>query len=176
MEKHDISIRMGDAQLVDPLVINFDGAAASLTDTKFEFDLTSNGEKDMISFVGSGSGFLALDKNGNGVIDDGTELFGPTTGNGFAELARYDADGNFWIDEADPIFNDLRIWVKDIEGKDYLYTLKEKNIGAIYLGNVSTPFAYKDASNQLQGEMKSMGIFLAENGMVGSVQQIDLAV
>jgi hypothetical protein len=176
IEQHNISLRLGDARLVDPLVINFDGNAASLTDTKFEFDLTSNGTKDMISFVNPGSGFLALDKNGNGIIDNGGELFGPVTGNGFAELAKYDIDNNLWIDEADPVFNDLRIWTKDSEGRDYLYTLKEKNIGAIYLGNVSTPFAYKDFNNQLHGSLNSMGIFLAENGAAGTIQQIDLAV
>src|SRR5690606_41257436 len=83
-----VSLRAGDAVRKDPLVINFGGNAAELTDQKFDFDIDADGEVDRVSFVGSASGFLALDRNSNGVIDDGTELFGARTGNGFAELAR----------------------------------------------------------------------------------------
>ena len=54
--------------------------------------------------LGSGSGFLALDKNGNGKIDDGSELFGTKSGDGFADLAEYDSDGNGWIDEKGRVY------------------------------------------------------------------------
>lgn len=83
-------------------------------------DLDADGMEDQISFVLPGSGFLALDLNGDGRINDGRELFGPETGDGFAELARYDEDGNQWIDENDPVFERLRIWTKDAEGRDVL--------------------------------------------------------
>ena len=62
-----------------------------------------------ISFVGSGSGLLALDKNGDGIINNGTELFGPNTQDGFSELSKYDSDGNGWIDENDSVYDNLRI-------------------------------------------------------------------
>lgn len=65
-----------------------------LTEAKYNFDLDSDGREDLISFVRPGSGFLALDLNGDGRVNDGRELFGPATGDGFAELARYDQDGN----------------------------------------------------------------------------------
>ena len=51
-----------------------------------------------IAFVEPGSGMLALDRNGDGKVNDGRELFGPTAGNGFAGACRPDADGNRWID------------------------------------------------------------------------------
>jgi len=77
-QETNLSIREGDAvRRKDPLVINFAGTAAQLTDQKFAFDLDSDGKTDQVSFVGSGSGFLALDKNGNGTIDDGSELSAP---------------------------------------------------------------------------------------------------
>jgi hypothetical protein len=66
-ETHE-SVRAGDALLKDPLVINFGGTAAQLTDRKFAFDLDADGTKDQIAWVQPGSGFLALDKNGNGAI------------------------------------------------------------------------------------------------------------
>lgn len=64
--------------------------AASLTERDFAFDIDLDGHADQIAFVGTGSGFLALDRNGDGEINDGSELFGPESGDGFAELAAYD--------------------------------------------------------------------------------------
>lgn len=172
-----VSFRAGEApQMKDPLVINFDGKAAELTQQKFDFDIDGDGKLDKISFLMPGSGFLALDKNGNGVIDDGTELFGTQSGNGFADLAKYDEDGNGWIDENDSIFAKLVIWTKDAQGNDIYSTLFDHNIGAIYLGNASTSFDLKDSSNTMHGQVQSTGIYLEENGKVGTVQQIDLAV
>jgi hypothetical protein len=93
-----------EQKLSDPLVINFDGPAAELTGTKFSFDLDNDGTLDQISFLKSGSGFLALHQNQDGVINNGSELFGAGTGNGFADLLKYDSDQNGWIDE-----NDLKV-------------------------------------------------------------------
>ncbi|WP_404357354.1 hypothetical protein [Methylotuvimicrobium sp. KM1] len=175
-EENSLSLRMGDAVMKDPLVINFDAEAAKLTDMKFSFDLTSKGSAEQISFVGHGSGFLALDRNSDGIINNGSELFGPATGNGFAELATHDLDGNQWIDENDAVYERLRIWTKDTKGNDKLYTLAEKNIGAIYLGNTETSFELKNAQNRLDGRVLTSSIYLSETGRIGTVQQIDLAV
>lgn len=159
----------------DPLVLNFDGNAAELTDQKFYFDLDCDGKKELISGLGNGSGYLALDKNGDGVIGDGRELFGPGSGNGFEELAAYDEDGNGWIDENDVIFNSLKIWCKDENGNDRLYSLAEKGVGAICLQNVSTDFSLKNAKNETNGIIRNTGIFLYENGAAGTIQHVDMA-
>ncbi len=111
-----------DPNVQDPLMIQLSGMP-SLSENKISFDLDMDGTLDQISFAGKGGGFLALDKNDNGIIDDGSELFGPKTGNGFEELAEYDSDSNGWIDENDPIFNRLRVWTKDQNGKDTLMAL-----------------------------------------------------
>ena len=175
-QETNVSIRAGDGVKKDPLVINFAGAAAQLTDTKFEFDLDSNGKAEQMSFVGSGSGFLALDKNGNGTIDNGSELFGTQSGNGFADLAAYDSDGNQWIDENDAVYSKLRIWSKDGGGNDLLSTLTERKVGALYLGNVATPFDLKNGANDLQGQVRNSGVYLNEDGTAGTLQQVDLVV
>jgi len=175
-QETSFSFRAGDAVRKDPLVINFEGNAAELTGQKFDFDIDADGELDRISFVGAASGFLALDRNGNGDIDDGTELFGARTGNGFAELAAYDSDGNGWIDENDAIFAQLRIWTKDATGADRLSTLAERNIGALYLGEAATPFDLKDSRNSQHGQILSSGVYLSENGKPGTIQQLDLFV
>ncbi len=165
-----------EVQFKDPLVVNFDGPAAALTDTKFQFDIDSDGELDQMSFLKPGSGFLALDKNEDGLINNGNELFGANNGNGFADLAQYDLDNNGWIDENDSIFEKLRIWTKDQEGNDVLFVLGQKGVGAIYLGNVDTQFNYKNDANQTQGALRQTGIFLREDGTAGTMQQIDLVV
>lgn len=176
LEQSDVSLRLGDAVKKDPLVINFGGTTAQLTDTKFSFDLNNNGKADQISFVGAGSGFLALDKNADGKINNGSELFGPASGNGFQELAAYDQDKNGWIDENDAVYMQLKVWSRDGSGNDAMSTLAQKKIGAIYLGNVSTPFDIKNGQNQLDGQVRSSGVYLNEDGGAGTVQQIDLAV
>lgn len=159
----------------DPLVINFDGDVAELSDQKFYFDIDGDGILDEVSQLGSGSGYLALDKNGDGIINDGNELFGPQSGNGFGDLAAYDDDGNGWIDENDAIWSKLKIWCKNPDGTDSLYTLAEKGVGAICLSSVGTDYALTGASNNVNGYIRRTGIFLYENGNVGTVQHVDLA-
>lgn len=158
----------------DPLVINFDVDTASLSDQKFRFDIDADGEEDNVSMLGAGSGYLALDKNGDGVINDGSELFGPQSGNGFQDLSAYDEDGNGWIDENDSIWSRLKIWCKNPDGTDSLYTLGEKGVGAICLQNSATDFSMKGSNGQDNGYLRSTGIFLYENGNVGTVQHLDL--
>lgn len=163
-------------QMTDPLVINLDTSMTTLSDQKFEFDLDHDGIKDSISMLGEGSGFLALDKNGDGVINDGSELFGTKSGDGFRDLAAYDEDGNGWIDENDAIFDKLLIWAKTESGKDELYTLKEAGVGAICLQKADTEFSLNSLrDNQKNGMIRSTGMFLYENGMTGTMQQLDLA-
>ena len=176
-EESSTTVTIGDTrQLQDPLVLNFDGEAAQLTDQRFAFDLDSDGDKESINFVAGGSGFLALDRNGDGQINDGSELFGAKSGNGFGELAALDDDHNGWIDENDAAFTQLKVWTKDGNGNDQLSTLKDANVGAIGLNHVATSFDIKDANNELQGRIRSSGVFLQEDGQVGSVQQIDLTI
>jgi len=176
ISRQNIDIRAGAARVKDPLVINFSGTAAQLTNNKFSFDIDVDGTEEQISFVAPGSGFLALDKNQDNSINNGSELFGALTGNGFAELAQYDEDDNNFIDENDSIYNQLRIWTQDNEGNRQLIALGQTNVGAIYLGYTRTPFEINDANNELLGAVKSSSIYLGEDGSVGTVQQLDLVV
>lgn len=161
----------------DPLMINLDTDIGTVSDQKFMFDLDSDGEEEEISFAGAGSGFLALDKNGDGIINDGSELFGTASGDGFKDLAAYDEDGNGWIDENDSIFSQLKVWTKDENGKDVLLDLKQADVGAIYLGNADTEFSLKNSENQTNGALRRTGIYLKESsGSVGTVNHVDLAI
>ncbi len=162
--------------LTDPLVINMDVDTADVTDQKFYFDINADGTEDEISQLGSGSGFLALDKNQDGKINDGNELFGVHSGDGFLDLSKYDEDENGWIDENDAVFNDLKVWTKDNNGNDRLLSLKDADVGAIYLGHTSTEFAVKDETNTTQAQIRNTGVYLKESGSVGTVQHVDFAL
>lgn len=172
--EESIEIRAGDAVKIDPLVINFDGLAQDLDSMKFSFDLDADGKEDEISYLDKGSAFLSYDKNRDGKINNGTELFGPQSGDGFADLSEYDEDNNNWIDENDSIFNELGLWFKNRDGNDKLIGLKDAGVGAIYLSNVSTRFNLTDPDNTLNGMVNKSGLYLKESGDVGIIQQIDL--
>ena len=186
MSREFLSVReetmlAGDALLVDPLVINFSGAAADLTDQKFLFDLDSDGDSESISFVTPGSGMLAFDKNKDGFINNGSELFGPSTGNGFMELGAFDEDGNGWIDAGDSIYNNLSVWTKDYSGNDSIVSLKDTGVGAIYIESAATLFSINDSNNATKGQIASTGIYLSESDTTGeltpgTIQQVNLVV
>ena len=175
-EYYEENVRMMEVSMCDPLVINLGGDIAELSDQTFLFDLDGDGQKDEINRLGAGSGFLALDKNGDGVINDGNELFGTKSGNGFADLAAYDTDRNGFIDEGDEIWHKLKIWVMDENGEGQLYSLAEKGVGAICLQNAATDFAITDENNQAKGRIRNTGFFLYENGGAGSVQHVDMTL
>lgn len=164
-----------EVRFKDPLLLHFDGNAAQLSDSTFAFDIDADGESEWLSYLTGASGWLALDKNNNGKIDDGSELFGGQTGQGFEELSRFDDDKNGFIDAADRVFDDLLIWNKTLQ-TDQLLSLEKSDVGAIYTGSENTPFDFKDSNNQVVGRVSKSGIYLTESGVVGSVQQVDMAV
>jgi len=175
-ESLDIRIREGDAKLVDPLVLNFSGSAAELSQTKFSFDLNADGKNENISLLKPNSAFLALDKNNDGKINNGAELFGALTGDGFLELSEYDEDNNQFIDSNDSVYNQLQVWNKNENGEDSLIALADLNIGAIYLDNITTSFNLNTNDNQTLGKIQATSVYFKNNGEMGTVQKIDFVV
>jgi hypothetical protein len=176
VSRADVFARFGNARKIDPLVINFDGNAAQLTPGRFQFDLDADGTQDGVPLLAPGSAFLALDLDGDGRITNGRELFGPTTGNGMAELAVHDQDGNGWIDERDPVYSQLLIWTRDSSGQDRLDSLRDRDVGAIFLGYAAADFQMKTTAGENLGTTSRLGIYLREDGRAGAVQQIDFVV
>jgi len=139
----DVSIRAGDAVVKDPLILDVGGVGGFGTGSS-AFDLDRDGNTEALRHLSNGSRYLAADFNRNGRVDNGGELFGPTSGNGFGDLAAHDDDGNGFIDHGDAIWDLLRLWTGD-DAKPAL--LAQWKVAAIGLMSIETPFSYV----QLQG-------------------------
>ena len=162
--------------LVDPLIIDLGGDGVELSDDTFSFDLDADGESDQISRPKGNSGFLAFDKNGDGIINDGTELFGTQNGDGFKDLARYDSNGDGKIDKDDPIYDKLRIWKPGANGdQGELIGLGEVGIGAIYLDAKNNEQLMQSASGETLGVQRKSAAYQRTDGSEGQVYHIDLA-
>lgn len=161
-------------KLLDPIVINFDGNGVELSDKKFAFDLDSDGREDQISMLKKGSGYLVLDKNNDGKINDGSELFGTKSGDGYKDLEIYDKNGDGKIDINDAIYDKLRIWKKDDSGEDKLIGLGEVGIGVIYLDPKELRSNLYDSSGNLSGIAQKSSNVLFTDGRMGNSYHLDL--
>ncbi|WP_037296452.1 calcium-binding protein, partial [Ruminococcus flavefaciens] len=136
----------------DPLIIDVDGDGFNIENKTngTNFDLDGNNHAEKINWTRK-DGYLCLDLNKNGVIDNGRELFGDSTfigtdgtvaKNGFEALAQYDLNGDGIIDSSDEIFPLLRVWI-DADGsgtsEGELRSLEELGITAINLNYETTP-------------------------------------
>jgi hypothetical protein len=111
------------------------------------FDIFANGHLQTIGWTARDSeiAFLALDRNGNGRIDDGSELFGNAArlsdghraANGFVALADFDANGDGVIDARDPVWGSLLLWVDEnhdgVSQPEELTRITDSDITAIHL-------------------------------------------
>jgi len=133
-------------QQADPLILDLDGDGIEVSDVRdgVWFDINGDGVKEKTAFVTGGDAFLALDRNQNGRIDGGHELFGDQHGatDGIEELRKFDSNQDGVIDSKDGIFSSLLLFEdKNWNGESdegELRTLAEANIVAIDLNKTVT--------------------------------------
>ncbi|WP_155524580.1 hypothetical protein [Oleisolibacter albus] len=152
-------------QKTDPLILDLDGDGVETVAPGKIFDIDGDGRLDATAWTGSSDALLALDRNGNGRIDNGTELFGDQNGaaNGFEELARYDDNGDRAIDAGDSVFTRLIL----LDGDGRSWSLAEQGIVRIRLDAV---VALREPTTG--GETIARGQFERADGRRGRVDDV----
>jgi hypothetical protein len=128
-----------------PLVLDLDGDGVQLSTLAdgAQFDLFSTGHPQRSAWLSGGDGLLVMDRNHNGLIDDGSELFGEASFNqswsdGFAALAQLDSNGDGKVDADDPAFGELHVWIdRDHDGRgtsDEWLSLRQAGVQALSTG------------------------------------------
>jgi hypothetical protein len=152
-----------NVEQTDPLAFDLNGNGIETSGIKsgIEFDINGDGKKEQTSFISGGDAFLAYDKNGNGLIDNGKELFGDQNGakNGYEELAKYDDNKDGRIDKNDAIYSDLKLVSVGEDNKLKTSYLSEHNIESINLNytNQHQAINYYDSIEQSSGFTRSDG-------------------
>ncbi len=136
-----LEIRAARIRKIDPLVLDLDGDGYELSQAGegASFDIDGDGTTDRTGWVAGDDALLALDRNGNGTIDNGKELFGDQNGaaNGFLELAKHDQNGDQKIDKKDSVYKALKLY-RDLNGdgtiqKGEISSLSQMGIAALEL-------------------------------------------
>ena len=149
-------------QSATPLVLdlNGDGVHTQSVDEGVAFDIIGNGQAQQTGWTDGVDGFLALDRNSDGLINNGSELFGSATRladnslapNGFAALRQHDSNTDGQIDMQDSVFAQLKLWVDANRNGQTdageLHALSDFNIAALHLGTKAVN--QQDQGNAIQ--------------------------
>lgn len=165
---------------VDPLILDLNNDGFDIETKKFgaHFDLNCDGFAEKINWTRKDA-ILALDKNHNGLIDDGSEVFGDfhlladgsKAKNGFEALAQYDTNGDGVIDENDEIFDQLILWVDEngdgVSDQGELKSLKDMHIKAINLD-----YDYVNQPTGTEALIGNIATFVYEDDTVGNIGEM----
>ncbi len=156
----------------DPLVLDLSGQGlitTRLDQPGVHFDLNNSFFASRSGWLSGNEGFLVLDKNHNGVIDDASEMFGSVTGSGFGDLAAYDSNHDGVINATDAIFSQLRVWI-DANGDGVtdpgeLHTLSGLGITSISLSALDLGHSATSGGTALT----AAATFTYANGTAGTI-------
>lgn len=176
----NVSAQNPSGTLKDPLILNLDGEKVEFEHSKFSFDLDMDGALDQLPQFANASAFLAWDKNLNGQIDNGSELFGPQSGHGFQELSALDSNQSGVIDSADKLFLQLSLWQnpgsKTADGLDHLSSLSSLGVQGLNLARSLDAHALHDSKGNWVGQNRETGSFHKVDGGSGLIQESDFWV
>ena len=160
-----------DLTVGSPLVLDLEGNGIALfgPESGMSFDLDGDGLMENVGWTRDA--FLALDRNGNRRIDDGTELFGSYTflkngeraKNGFAALEQWDLNGDKLIDWRDTVFSKLLLW-QDTNFNGLSEPGEIESLGA-KVSAISLNYIVRDEVDRFGNESRERAIFWDQQGV-----------
>jgi hypothetical protein len=171
-------IEMSAAALKDPLLVQFGSQGLGAIKGQTDFAINQDNALDKLPIFSGDVGYLVYDKNNNQQADDGSELFGPKTGQGFVELAQFDSNKNGFIDAEDQQFEQLYLWQPsdDNNPTEQWLSLKDAKIQAISLSTISTPFDFYDQQGEVQAQLRQSSFAISDSGLGRGVHQVDVRI
>jgi hypothetical protein len=171
-------VEISAAALKDPLLVQFGAQGLGNIIGQSSFAINQDNILDNLPIFSGDVGYLVYDKNNNQQADDGSELFGPKTGQGFAELAQLDSNKNGFIDVEDQQFEHLYLWQPSGENSqtEQWLSLKEAKIQAISLSAINTPFDFYDQQGEIQAQLRQSSFAISESGLGRGVHQVDVRI
>ncbi len=163
-----------DMRQADPLVLDLNGDGLDLgkAGEAAVFDVNGDGSLDKTGWVRGDDALLVYDRNGNDRLDDGRELFGDQNGatNGYAELAKYDANRDNRIDSKDSIFKALKLY-RDLNGNGRVDAGEMSKLGQSGIASLDLKFLRESA--QLNGNSLLLkGSFQRTDGTTGRMDDV----
>ncbi len=166
---------------IDPIILDLNGNGLNTVDMNegVYFDLNADGFAQLTGWTAPGCGILVWDRNNDGIINNGRELWGNETllkngiiaSSGFRALEEYDDNGDGLIDESDAIYSKLGVWndinQNGITEPGELYTLPDLEIDSIKLLSFgkgrSNILLWKSIYTKFDETEYEIGEFLFEN-------------
>ncbi len=177
----DTADDQGNANIGSPVIFDLDGDGVETTGLKggSYFDHDGNGFAEETGWVKSDDGLLVMDRNGDGKIDTGKELFGNETilsngqkaDDGFQALAELDSNGDGKIDASDAAYTQLRIW-QDINGDGYSVPDELKTLSELGIASINTGYSTSSYVDANENEHRQVGSFSRTDGTTGTATDV----
>jgi Ca2+-binding RTX toxin-like protein len=158
--------------LVSPLILDLDGDGielSSLVNSTAFFDLDADGFHEHTGWVSADDGILAIDSNGNGVIDGIDEVFGNATIDGFVELAALDSNNDGFINVSDASWSDLLVW-QDLDGDGWSDSGELNDL--THWGITEIDLNYSQENSTLEGHSISTSSSFTMNGVSHDIKDV----
>ncbi|MFA5385768.1 MAG: hypothetical protein WC364_14125 [Eubacteriales bacterium] len=179
------------ARTTSPIVFDLDGDGIETTALSYGiyFDHNANGFAELTGWVKSDDGLLVMDRNGNGIIDNGTELFGNHTilsngtkaANGFQALAELDDNKDGKIDSNDAAYLQLKVW-QDLDGdgwvtydedeNGYAITDELKTLDELGIRSIDTGYTNVNITDANGNIIKQTSTFTWADGTTGAAADV----
>jgi hypothetical protein len=165
----------------DPLTLDLDGDGLETVGTAagILFDTAANGIKVNTGWVKADDGLLVLDKNGNGSIDSGRELFGDATlkrngqlaADGFDALRDLDSNNNGKLDAGDTQFNNLRVW-RDLNQNGSTQNGELFSLGQLSIASINVGSSQNSQRLANGNQIADLGTYTKTNGGTGLTGEV----